>query len=141
MEYKGIERRACKRFEVPGATVSYNQDELSASEKKYREEFCPILDISRGGIKFIGKKRLEIESELNMKISIPGETLPLNLRGRVRWISLSEKKEKYLVGIQFNPYGEKQGQNYPGNLVKIIALEQKYLVQDKHPTEKFEVDD
>ena len=141
MEYKGIERRTCKRFEVPGATVSYTQSELSTAEKKTEEEFCPIQDISRGGIKFLGKKSLEINSELNMKISIPGEELPLNFRGRVRWISVSEKKEKYMVGIQFNPYGEKQGQNYPGNLVKIIALEQKYLAQDESLTEKFEIDD
>jgi len=141
MEFKGIERRTCIRFEVPGAAVSYTQNELSTSEKRYEEEFCPILDISRGGIKFLGKKSLEIDSELNMKISIPGEGLPLNFRGRVRWISVSEKKEKYLVGIQFNPYGEKHGQNYPGNLVKIIALEQKYLAQDESLTEKFEIDD
>ena len=141
MEFMGIERRTCKRFEVPGATVSYTQNKLSTSGKRYEEEFCPILDISRGGIKFLGKKSLEIDSELNMKISIPGEGLPLNFRGRVRWISVSEKKEKYTVGIQFNPYGEKQGQNYPGNLVKIIALEQKYLAQDESLTEKFEIDD
>ena len=141
MESKGIERRACKRFEVPGATVSYTQYELSISDKKYEEEFCPILDISRGGIKFLGKKSLEIGSELNMKISIPAEALPLNFKGLVCWISISKKKGKYLVGIQFNPYGEKQGQNYPGNLVKIIALEQKYLAQDESPAENFEIDD
>lgn len=135
MEFKGIERRTCKRFEIPGATVSYTQNELSTSEKRYEEEFCQIQDISRGGTNFIGKKGLEIDSELNMKIFIPGERLPLTFRGRVRWISVSEKKEKYLVGIQFNPYGEKQGQNYPGNLVKIIALEQKYLAQDESPAE------
>ena len=141
MEFKGIERRTCKRFEVPGATVSYTQNEISISEKRNEEEFCQILDISRGGIKYLGKKSLEIDSELNMKIFIPGEGLPLSFRGRVRWISVSEKKEKYLVGIQFNPYGEKQGQNYPGNLVKIIALEQKYIAQDKPPPEKYEIDD
>ena len=141
MEFRGIERRACRRFEVPGATVSYTQDELSASEKRYEEDFCQILDMSRGGIKFLGKKSLEIDCELNMKISIPGEVLPLNFRGQVRWISVSEKKGKYMVGIQFNPYGEKQGQNYPGNLVKIIALEQKYLAQDESPGDKFEFED
>ncbi len=141
MELKGIERRSCKRFEVPGTTVSYTQNELSTSEKRYEEEFCQILDISRGGIRFLGKKSPEIDSELYMKIFIPGEQLPLTFRGRVSWISVSEKKEKYFVGIQFNPYGEKQGQNYPGNLVKIIALEQKYLAHDESPAEKLEMDD
>jgi c-di-GMP-binding flagellar brake protein YcgR len=141
MEPKGIERRTCKRFDVSGATVSYTQNELSTSEKRYEEELCQILDMSRGGIKFLGKKSPEIDSELNLKIFIPGERLPLTFRGKVRWISVSEKKEKYLVGIQFNPYGEKQGQNYPGNLVKIIALEQKYLAYDESPAEKLEIDD
>ncbi len=141
MEFKGIERRACRRFEIPDATASYTQNELFTSEKKYEEESCPILDISRGGIKFLGKKRLEIDSELNMKIFIPGETTPLSFKGSVRWISVSEDKGKYQVGVQFNPYGEKKGQNYPGNLVKIIALEQKFLAQNEPQTEKFEIDD
>jgi hypothetical protein len=81
-----------------------------------------------------------MNAEVTLKISIPGERIPLTLHGKVRWISYIEDKDQYFIGIQFNPYGEKQGENYPGNMVKIIALEQKYSVKEKAKTEKFEVD-
>jgi len=62
-----------------------------------------------------------------MQISLPGERVPFEMKGQVRWIAAhAGKSYKYQVGVQFNPYGEKKGQNYPGALVKIIALEQKF---------------
>ena len=133
MEYKDTEKRTCIRFEIPGATVSYEF-------KEHIEEFSPVVDISRGGVKFQTKKPTDINAEVELKISIPGERVPLILHGKVRWISFIEEKEQYYIGIQFNPYGEKKGGNYPGNLVKIIALEQKYATKDKAKTEKYEID-
>jgi len=130
---EGTEKRTCIRFQIPGATVNYQF-------KEHVEEFSPLVDISRGGLKFIGKKPPEMNAEVTLKISIPGERIPLTLHGKVRWISYIEDKDQYFIGIQFNPYGEKQGENYPGNMVKIIALEQKYSVKEKAKTEKFEVD-
>ena len=133
MEEKRIEKRACIRFQIPGATISYQF-------KEHVEEFSPLVDISRGGLKFIGKKSPEINTEVTLNLSIPGERIPLALHGKVRWISYIEEKDQYYIGVQFNPYGEKQGENYPGNLVKIIALEQKYAIKEKAKTGKFEID-
>ena len=133
MEEQEIEKRICIRFQIPGATVSYEF-------KKHVEEFSPLADISRGGLKFIGKKPPEIHSEVTLNISIPGERIPLTLHGKVQWISYVEAKDQYFIGVQFNPYGEKQGENYPGNMVKIIALEQKYAIKEKAKTGKFEID-
>ncbi len=133
MEEQEIEKRTCIRFRIPGATVSYEF-------KEHIEEFSPLVDISRGGLKFIGKKPPEIQSEVTLSISIPGERIPLTMHGKVRWISYVESKNQYFIGVQFNPYGEKQGENYPGNMVKIIALEQKYAIKEKAKTAKFEID-
>ena len=133
MESKDTEKRECIRFEIPGATVSYEF-------KEHIEEFSPVIDISRGGVKFQTKKPTDINAEIELKLSVPGEKVPLILHGKVRWISFIEEKEQYYIGIQFNPYGEKKGENYPGNLVKIIALEQKYATKDKAKTEKYEID-
>jgi Tfp pilus assembly protein PilZ len=133
LQEEEIEKRTCIRFQVPGATVSYQF-------KEHVEEFSPLVDISRGGLKFIGKKPPEMNAEVTLKISIPGERIPLTLFGKVRWLSYVEAKDQYFIGVQFNPYGEKQGENYPGNMVKIIALEQKYSVKEKAKTEKFEID-
>jgi len=133
LEEKRIEKRACVRFKIPGATVSYEF-------KEHVEEFSPLVDISRGGLKFIGKKPPEIHAEVTLNISVPGERIPITLHGKVRWISYLEEKDQYYIGVQFNPYGEKQGENYPGNLVKIIALEQKYAIKEKAKTEEFLID-
>jgi Tfp pilus assembly protein PilZ len=133
LEEEGIEKRTCIRFQIPGATISYEF-------KEHIEEFSPLVDISRGGLKFIGKKPPEINADVSLEISVPGERIPLTMHGKVRWISYVEAKNQYFIGIQFNPYGEKQGENYPGNMVKIIALEQKYSIKEKAKTEKFEID-
>jgi len=132
LEEEGIEKRTCIRFQIPGATVSYQF-------KEHVEEFSPLVDISRGGLKFIGKKPPEMNTEVTLNISIPGERIPLALHGKVQWISYVEAKDQYFIGVQFNPYGEKQGENYPGNMVKIIALEQKYAIKDKAKTGKFKI--
>lgn len=128
---KGIERRLCQRFKIPGATVSYRKERFLIAEGRFVEEFCPVLDLSRGGVRFLTQKPLKFKSKVILQVSIPGERIPLNLRGRVRWSTFNAGKSyKYQAGIQFNPYGEDKIQNYPGALVKIIALEQKFLEAD-----------
>jgi Tfp pilus assembly protein PilZ len=124
---KGVERRLCQRFKIPGSTISYRREKLFSAQTGFSDEFCPVLDISRGGVRFLTQKPLKIKSKVVLQISIPGERIPLILRGRVRWSSFNPGKSyKYQTGVQFNPYGEEKSQNYPGNLVKIIALEQKF---------------
>lgn len=146
MEYSGIERRTCIRFEIPGATVSYRLKKPLLIKSTDGEEFCPVLDISRGGLRFFSKGDLKIGTLVILKISVPGERIPLELHGQVRWSSPKEGESyKHQIGVQFNPYGEKKGQNYPGSLVKIIALEQKFAPTDqseisKSPTDEFETD-
>jgi hypothetical protein len=147
MDKKGIERRTCVRFEIPGATVSYKVFRLTLKLKKtYGEEFCPVMDLSRGGLRFVCQNKLDINTKIKMKVSVPGERVPLELLGKVRWSAANPGKSyKYQTGVQFNPYGEKKKQNYPGNLVKIIALEQKFSNDGEESGERnkggdFEVD-
>jgi len=128
MSDKGIERRLCQRFKIPGATISYKKEKLLFAPKTFNEEFCPVLDISRGGVRFLTQKALKNGMRIVLQISIPGERIPLNLKGHVRWSSFNAGKSyRFQAGVQFNAYGEKKDQNYPGSLVKIIALEQKFI--------------
>jgi hypothetical protein len=128
MSDKGIESRLCQRFKIPGATLSYTRQKLLFSPKAFDEEFCPVLDISRGGVRFLTQKPMKYKAKVVLQISIPGERIPLNLKGHIRWSSFNPGKSyKYQAGVQFNAYGEKKDQNYPGSLVKIIALEQKFI--------------
>ncbi|MBN1224636.1 MAG: PilZ domain-containing protein [Candidatus Aminicenantes bacterium] len=146
MDYKGIERRTCIRFEIPGATLNYKKDRPFIADSKQSEEFCPVLDISRGGLRFLTQENLNMNTSIIMHISLPGERVPFEMKGQVKWVaSNAGKSYKFQVGVQFSPYGEKKGQNYPGALVKIIALEQKFApsaLEDQDSSEKgdFEID-
>ena len=122
-----VERRKCIRFAIPGSSLSFKPDNSDKVKVEYGEEFCPVADISRGGIRFLCKNSITLDSPINLKIAIPGEQIPLMLSGVVKWIGTSAGKNySYQIGVQFYPYGEGKNQNYPGALVKIIALEQKF---------------
>jgi hypothetical protein len=125
------EKRISQRFKIPGATVSYRKKRWLFKKKSLDEEFCPLQDLSRGGLRFACRRRLKSGTRLYLRLSIPGERAPLLLLGQVRWSSTSNNETfPYQTGIQFNIYGKKKGQNYPGNLVKIISLEQKFIDLD-----------
>lgn len=132
MAYKGLERRTCIRFVISGATISYRQEKRLFKTKNY-EEFCPLLDISRGGLRFLSQKLLKVKNKISLTISIPDEKAPLSVKGHVRWTRLNPGQSyKYQIGIQFNPYGDKKKHNPPGALVKIISLEEKFA-KDNQP--------
>ena len=132
MEYKGIDRRAYKRIKIKGATVTYKDGRFFFSKKQYVEEFYPVVEISRGGIRFLGKKLFTISSQVSIKISLPEEPSPLILRGQVKWTSLNPAMSyKYQIGIQFDPFALKKGCNHPEVLEKIMKLEQKFLANKK----------
>jgi len=135
MEYKGIERRACKRIKIPGATVAYKEGKFFFSKKRYVEEFVPVIEISRGGIRFLGHKLFSTTSKISLKIVIPEENSPIILKGRVKWASSDPTKSyKCQIGVQFNPFGMKKGCNHPEILDRIIELEKKFLAGNKSTT-------
>ncbi len=132
MKYKGIDRRAYKRIKIQGATVTYKEGRFFFSKKQYVEEFYPVVEISRGGVRFLGKKLFTISSQVSIKISLPEESSPLILRGQVKWTSLNPAMSyKYQIGIQFDPFALKKGCNHPEILEKIMKLEQKFLANKK----------
>lgn len=137
------EKRLCQRFQIPGATVSYRKERWFSPKKDFDDEFCPLQNISRGGLSFSCRNQLKPGTALTIQISIPGEMVPLSQTGEVRWSARQDNQAyPYKVGVQFHPYGNQKGQNYPGNLVKIIALEHKFAeVKKKGPGEEPEADE
>jgi hypothetical protein len=71
MEAKGAERREHKRFNIPGATVSVRLEKYFFSRRRYVEEFYPVMEISRGGIRFVGQRLISTTSKVSLKIAIP----------------------------------------------------------------------
>jgi len=129
MSEEGLEKRSCARFRIPGATAAYKKDKgLFKRSSEYSAEFLPVLDISRGGIRFLSNENVPMDTKLHLSIQVPGDPSPLGIEGTVRWAAPNVGHSfRYQVGVQFFPYGEKKGMNYPGTLVKIIAYEQKFL--------------
>lgn len=132
MVYKGQEIRVCRRFHILGTTVTYEQKKHLISKVKYGEVDCPVLDLSRGGVRFVGDNLLKIDSKILVKILFPDDKTPLLLSGRVRWISINPGQSyKYQTGVQFDPFGEKRGLNSPRCLAKLIELEKKALAEKR----------
>lgn len=132
MVFKGKERRDCHRFKIPGATLSYKKSGFFSASPEYEDEYCPILDLSLGGLKFLTQKNLKVNTKLNIKISYHEKDGSFYLAGKVKWtISNPGFSYKYQVGIQFNPYGDKEGLNSPKEYAKIKRLEWKYGKKDK----------
>ena len=136
MKENEIERRSCIRFKIPGATLNYQRKSL-LSKPGFIEEFCPVWDISRGGIRFSTQKMLKPDTEVTLRISVPGERIPFTMKGIVKWSSPSEGKSyAFQVGVQFSPYGMDKDQNLPQNMVKIMALEQKFADKEKESPDR-----
>ena len=128
MPEQGMEKRSCTRFRIPGATVAFKKMGGLFRKPSYGGEFLPVLDISRGGIRFLSHEILDLDQKIYLKIQAPGDNFPLTMTGMVRWYSSNPGMSyKYQIGVQFHAYGEKKDMNYPGNLVKIIAFEQKFM--------------
>ena len=131
MDAAQIFRRTARRFEIPGAVLTYDLENTSAPEASSEKTICPLIDISRGGLRFISRQKLEITSPIQVKVTIPGGHVPLIFQGRVRWSSPQTGDQlRYQTGVEFNSYGEDQDQNFPGTLVKVVALEQRYRSTD-----------
>ncbi|MDD8031438.1 MAG: PilZ domain-containing protein [Acidobacteriota bacterium] len=139
------EKRLSQRFAIPGATVSYKKKRLIFRKNDFDEEFCPLINLSRGGMRFASREKLKTGTKLFTQLSIPGERSTLTLSGEVRWVSTGTSQAfPYQLGVQFNPYGKNKGQNYPGNLVKIIALENKFTEPDQarpEASDEYQIED
>jgi len=123
-----LEKRSCARFRIPGATVAFKKEKGFLKKSAYGGEFLPMLDISRGGIRFLSQEILDLDTRIHLSIQVPGDPMPLKMDGIIRWFASNPGQSyKYQLGAQFFPYGEKKDMNYPGNLVKIISYEQKFL--------------
>ncbi len=111
------EKRGCVRFRIPGATTAFKKDKsLFHRNPNYSGEFLPILDISRGGIRFLSMENIPFDTRLHLRIQVPGDQGPLKIDGVVSWAAPNIGQSfKYQIGVQFFPYGEKKGDELSRN--------------------------
>jgi Tfp pilus assembly protein PilZ len=125
------EKRMCPRFGVPGAAVSYGKLKAFGRRTEPLEKSCIVVDLSRGGIRFLTRESPSLGTKLFLELALPGNNDPVLFTGTVRWMGEHPgEKFRYSVGVQFHPYGDRKKFNPAENLDRIIDLENMYLAAE-----------
>lgn len=116
------ERRACRRFAVPGASVSYRVRSRWPLRRRSAETGCVLIDLSRGGAAFVTLRPLRPGTHLDLEIVVPGDAPALQVRGRLV-SSWPQNSGAHRAGVEFEPYGASAGDTPPAVLTRIAGLE------------------
>ena len=126
-----MKKRSCKRFSIPGTTLYYRYRKSIFKKPQYSQDYFPVTNLSRGGAQFLCNERLKPGKALVIKIIIPGEDTPLEIKAEIRWISRNrEESYLYQTGISFNSYGSTRKENPALILDKLKTLEEKAGMAD-----------
>jgi len=122
-----LERRTCERFVIPGATIAYKLHGFFKKHLPFTDKLYPTTDLSKGGISFLSDTPLSENKELSVLLNIPEKESPIQFEGKVAYISLdSGASYRYRIGVQFKPFGTKEGLNSLDNLKDLEKLEKTY---------------
>jgi hypothetical protein len=121
-----LKKRNCERYIISGTTLFYKYRSSFFKKHKYSHDYFPVINISKGGAKFLCNNRLKAGKSLIIKVNIPGiETKP-EIMASVKWISKNpEESYKYQTGIAFNSYGDGKNENSQKVLDLLETLEKK----------------
>jgi hypothetical protein len=124
-EYKS---RQCERFAVPGAVLHYRRESFWRWNVFYSNEYYPVLNISRGGLKFLSNTKIRAGTRITVKLILPDSSTQPELKAVVCWISLNpESSYRYQHGIAFNPYGQGRKYNESSLLTFFKEMESRHL--------------
>ncbi len=75
-----MEEDVLKNAPVPGS-ASRGDDRVPEGKglfkaSAYGAEFLPMLDISRGGIRFLSQEMVELDTPIHLSIQVPGDPAP-----------------------------------------------------------------
>ncbi len=122
-----LRKRSCIRFHVPGATLCWKKKPGLLGRGKYGEDRFPVLDISRGGAKFVCNTRMDVGRKIVVRLELPGAREPLEMLAVVRWAGRNTGMSyRFQVGIAFNPYGKGKNENPPQILERLKQLEAEH---------------
>lgn len=112
------------RFNIMGTTLYYRKKPLLWGQGKFTRDYYPVLDISRGGLKFLSNHKISAGSDLTLRINFPGIDNPKEVKAVLRWVSRNrEESYRYQNGVSFNAYGNGKKENPVEILNFIKALE------------------
>jgi hypothetical protein len=116
-----IERRACARFQVPGALVDWE----AVSRRGVFGSGSRLGDLSRGGMRLLTPEPPAVGDRLRLVLRV-GDADPLEVQGTAVRRSPTTG-QIHEVGVAFAPYGLGPGDNPPRALAALAALEVVFL--------------
>lgn len=123
-----LERRACQRFSIPGAAVTYKIPSLFRRNQPFTNTLYPVVDLSRGGLSFLHNTPLKENKKISLLLHISEKEAPLLLEGKIIYVLLNQGGSyRYRIGIRFNPFGIKEGFNKLDALKRLEDLEKIFL--------------
>jgi len=119
-----LKKRNCKRFNIPGITLHYREKLFFLFTGKFSADYYPVINLSRGGAKFLCHQRLTPGSRITVKLNIPEYDQVHEILASIRWISKNpEKSYRYQTGISFNSFGKRKNENSMEVLAFLEKLE------------------
>ncbi len=107
-----MKKRSCNRFSIPGVTIYYRAKPYFFLKGKYSQDYFPVINLSKGGAKFLCHQRLTPGKCISIKLNIPGSETAVELLADIRWISKNpEQSYKYQTGISFKSFGSGRSEN------------------------------
>ncbi len=92
-----------------------------------------MINLSKGGAKFLSHKRLTPGKDILIRLNIPGRENSCEILADVRWISRNpEQSYKYQTGISFKSFGNGRKKNSKTILDFLTNLENS-AGQLEHP--------
>jgi hypothetical protein len=126
-----LKKRSCIRFSVPGAILSYRKKPRFWRRNGFSEDRFPVVDLSRGGAKFLSDHRLKVGLEIDVRIHIPEVDETLEMSAMVRWVGRNPGTSyRFQTGIAFSPYGTRKRENAPEILDQLKQLESAYGIEE-----------
>lgn len=125
---QGVERRKCRRFQIPGAEIKYQRERLAFSSKRFSRAL-PVLDMSKGGLAFLCGEKIKRGKKLILQMLMPNES-PLALRARVRWQGKEWNNSDITTGVEFMPFGNRRKWNSFETLDVLRELDVRYGVDE-----------
>ncbi|MFO7752057.1 MAG: PilZ domain-containing protein [Desulfobacteraceae bacterium] len=115
-----MKKRHCKRFNVPGTTLRYKKRRNLFGKTQYTRDHFPVVNLSRGGAKFVCHNRLKVGTGVSVLLEIPSIDRQIEINSTVRWVARNpEESYRYQVGISFSAYGKRKNEN-PIEILEIL---------------------
>ncbi len=122
--WKGAERRKCRRFEIPGAEVVFKKIGLFGLFSRFSNP-CYLLNLSKGGVAFSTNVILKPGQKVLIRLLLPNAH-PVTLRGQVSWQNGFGFGQVIATGVKFMPFGDRRGWNSRKTLEVLNRLEKAY---------------